>query len=706
MGCKPSKSGREATRKAEEKVGQRGVYLSFDSRVRTEWKAGDKNGDGFLSLKEVKRLLHKLNVKIPERELKKKFDEFDKDGNKQLDFDEFQVFFKTVQSTPNLEDIFKAAAAGEDVMVAEELQRFLLSSSSGKMNLSVFECAKLVMKYEGASEREIDALKDDPKDEDQFLNEPLLSYDGFLRLMTDSSTNSAMDHKKYGHVYQDMSHPLSHYYISSSHNTYLSGNQWNSESTPAAVTRALKLGTRVIELDAWDGPDGKPIVNHGHTMCKPASFQSCLDAIKENAFVASDYAVIITIENHCKLDQQKVQVEMLKNTFGSMLFEWDGIGKEDKKDWTKGPAEWLSPMELKGKIVIRDKPIKKKSKSKSKNAKQIADGEETPDLEPQVEDDEAPDNTLANPASGILSNSSLSIIEDEDEDEEEDEEDVEAAKTLGVNDELLRIMYIKNVKLKVVHDKSKKLVDYSEPAFRSSSSIVEGKMHKLTKIGYPMRDISTYAQRHLVRVYPAGSRVDSSNYDPTSAWNAGCQIVALNYQTNSMPVWLNQGKFSDNGGCGYILKPEFMLPTAKEPWSGLRADVQFTLTINVMSGHYLPKPLGKSARSEVIDPYVEISIHGMEIDQRKVSTKFISDNGFNPEWNESFSFDIHEPDLALLSVVVNDHDLVGKDDFIGQRIIPVSALVPGHKMVQLHFNNGAPMDSYLFVHIQFDPSPP
>ena len=38
------------------------------------------------------------------------------------------------------------------------------------------------------------------------------------------------------------------------------------------------------------------------------------------------------------------------------------------------------------------------------------------------------------------------------------------------------------------------------------------------------------------------------------------QVVALNYQTHGEPVWLNQGKFMDNGGCGYVLKPEFLLP--------------------------------------------------------------------------------------------------------------------------------------------------
>ena len=34
--------------------------------------------------------------------------------------------------------------------------------------------------------------------------------------------------------------------------------------------------------------------------------------------------------------------------------------------------------------------------------------------------------------------------------------------------------------------------------------------------------------------------------------------VALNYQTGSVPMQVNQGFFRDNGGSGYILKPDFL----------------------------------------------------------------------------------------------------------------------------------------------------
>jgi hypothetical protein len=41
-------------------------------------------------------------------------------------------------------------------------------------------------------------------------------------------------------------------------------------------------------------------------------------------------------------------------------------------------------------------------------------------------------------------------------------------------------------------------------------------------------------------------------------WNAGCQLVALNFQTPDIGMQLNQGWFEHNGGCGYLLKPDIM----------------------------------------------------------------------------------------------------------------------------------------------------
>ena len=81
--------------------------------------------------------------------------------------------------------------------------------------------------------------------------------------------------------------------------------------------------------------------------------------------------------------------------------------------------------------------------------------------------------------------------------------------------------------------------------------------------------------KHLCRMYPGGHRVDSSNYDPQEAWSAGMQLVALNVQVGGITrstllalacslhcllvsrlkgadksLWINQGRFLGNGGCG------------------------------------------------------------------------------------------------------------------------------------------------------------
>ena len=60
------------------------------------------------------------------------------------------------------------------------------------------------------------------------------------------------------------------------------------------------------------------------------------------------------------------------------------------------------------------------------------------------------------------------------------------------------------------------------------------------------------------RIYPRGSRVNSSNYDPVPLWLAGCQLVALNYQAEDRPLMLNRAMFRLNGSCGYVLKPQVL----------------------------------------------------------------------------------------------------------------------------------------------------
>lgn len=60
-------------------------------------------------------------------------------------------------------------------------------------------------------------------------------------------------------------------------------------------------------------------------------------------------------------------------------------------------------------------------------------------------------------------------------------------------------------------------------------SLSENAATKILKAN--MNDLIRHTHSHLVRVYPKGTRVGSSNYHPHRYWAGGCQVIALNWQT-------------------------------------------------------------------------------------------------------------------------------------------------------------------------------
>ena len=79
-------------------------------------------------------------------------------------------------------------------------------------------------------------------------------------------------------------------------------------------------------------------------------------------------------------------------------------------------------------------------------------------------------------------------------------------------------------------------------------------------------------QQQVARVYPQGARVSSDNMDAFIAYRAGCQMVALNMQTNDLPMQLNSALFQLDGGFGYILKPK---ESSAEDWVEQITEVMF-----------------------------------------------------------------------------------------------------------------------------------
>ena len=133
-----------------------------------------------------------------------------------------------------------------------------------------------------------------------------LSEDGFLRFLL-STDNSPTHCSGYELSEERMKKPLSHYFISSSHNTYLKGRQVRSRSSVSMYRYALLAGCRSIELDCWDGPNNEPLITHGPThicFCTTILFADVIQAVAETAFITSDFPVILSFENHCSQKQQ------------------------------------------------------------------------------------------------------------------------------------------------------------------------------------------------------------------------------------------------------------------------------------------------------------------------------------------------------------------------------------------------------------------
>ena len=73
--------------------------------------------------------------------------------------------------------------------------------------------------------------------------------------------------------------------------------------------------------DCWDGPGSEPIIYHGWTLTSKLDFKEVLvDAVKPYAFFASEFPLILSIENHCSKRQQDKMAEHLTNVLGDLLY--------------------------------------------------------------------------------------------------------------------------------------------------------------------------------------------------------------------------------------------------------------------------------------------------------------------------------------------------------------------------------------------------
>jgi len=101
-------------------------------------------------------------------------------------------------------------------------------------------------------------------------------------------------------------------------------------------------------------------------------------------------------------------------------------------------------------------------------------------------------------------------------------------------------------------------------------------------------------------------------------------------------LYYNEAMFARQAKCGYILKPPHLLDASQKTASPITK-----LTVTVIDARSLPKKRDESSRP-VIDPKVRVTMLGCTKDRREFTTKVIVDNGYSPEWNETFAFPVTE----------------------------------------------------------------
>ncbi|CAN8253226.1 unnamed protein product [Cochlearia groenlandica] len=548
---------------------------------------------------------------------------------------------------------FEEYTEGGSHMTAEQLCRFLVEAQ-GEGDVVVSD-AEMIIEIVTSGRHHIT----------KFLRHTLDLDDFFGFLFSDD-----LNHPIVSKVHQDMASPLSHYFIYTSHNSYLTGNQINSECSDVPLIKALERGVRALELDLWPNSTKDDIlVLHGWAWTPPVELIKCLRSIKDNAFSSSPYPVILTLEDHLTPDLQAKAAEMMKDIFKDMVYFPE----------TSGLKEFPSPEDLKYRVVISTKLPKVNSKIE-KDSESDVSGKASSDV------------------------STDQVCDEKSEEETSDAKYCEDGYDQEANS-LDNLTYTRLILIPSGNAKNglKEALTIDNGGVRRLS-LREQKFKKAAEM-YGT-EVIEFTQRNLLRIYPKATRVTSSNYKPLSGWMYGAQMVAFNMQGYGRSLWMMHGMFRGNGGCGYLKKPDFMMnkgpngevfdPKAKLP-------IKTTLRVKVYMGKGWNTCLQKACFNTWSSPnfYTRVGIRGVRSDKVMKKTKK-EDNTWEPFWDEEFEFKLTVPEIALLRIEVHDYNMPEKDDFSGQTCLPVSELRHGLRSVPLYDRKGERLCSVtLLMRFQF-----
>ncbi|ETW76531.1 hypothetical protein HETIRDRAFT_174607 [Heterobasidion irregulare TC 32-1] len=450
----------------------------------------------------------------------------------------------------------------------------------------------------------------------------------------------------------DDARPLRDYFISSSHNTYLLSGQLLGHSSALSYVHVLWQHARCVEMDVWSSARGL-VVTHGYTLSSAVLFREVCEAVGQ-AVREHDWPVLVSLECHVSVEGQPEIVQIMEECWGERLVRGP-LGVE-------GTKSEVTPKDLKGRIMVMVEyyPPKNSEDTESQNAPPSSSSNDS------SSDDESPgvEAKLAKPP-----------------------------KPSPISDTLAELgVYARSMK----PSKDWLTTHITYPA-HVMINISESALSAL--IPHSLDALIANAQRHLRRVYPRGTRIESSNPDPLASWSSGSQIAALNWQRYDLGVQMNEAMFA--GTPGWVVKPKKLL--GQVPSTDGR---KMRLKCHVVGLSSLP--VGKERTNVAAYVRAHLLYTGVPKD---ASTQWRSETVLckNPEegladyfWDARFAFEYDADSVTFIRIRIKENIKYERDAERAAVVARVEQVQPGWRLMRMLDNQGKYLGATLLVHFEFE----
>ncbi|UKZ72746.1 hypothetical protein TrVFT333_000380 [Trichoderma virens FT-333] len=652
--------------------------MTFNERAiaqywQSEMQKHNSEDQEELDINGVKRVCQNLHIYSSQATVQSNFRLADTRRNEKLNFSEFLEFVRLMRQRQDVHRLMQSIAAKpEDGLTFIEFLDFIEHVQKEDVkNRTYWE--RIFNKYV-RKHRNDDAGAEVKTEDLTFMSET--AFMGFLSSRQNLPTVDEQQEFT-------LDRPLNEYFVSSSHNTYLLGRQVAGQSSIEGYISALVRGCRCVEVDCWDGGDGQPLVVHGRTLTSSISFKEVMTTIKKYAFVKSKFPLWISLEVHCNAEQQSIMAEIIKDTFKKQL-----VTEPLDPDSSQLP----SPSELMERVLIKVKQprmVKEEptggdilSTRKRGSSLSAAFGRPAnPDATAISTSQSLPQSPLLTPSNSTrkLVKSRVGLITEGEvqEPQANNNSDSDTGSDLGSTKGSNNI--VPELGKLGVYCAGLKFSGFEAPAakkFNHIFSFMESSFAKHSQSKTEKSQLNLHNMRYLMRVYPDGTRLNSSNFDPLSYWRRGVQMAALNWQTFDMGMQVNRAMFEGGtDSSGYVLKPQELRGIQVLPYNEatnealaqgkkLRSIVSFN--IDVISAQQLMRPANLAANKSM-DFYVDVDVfHANDKRNKKDKdfelshepdspllrhTEVIRENGFNPMFsNGQFRFKVTTKHPELIFV--------------------------------------------------------